>query len=103
MSQIKLSVPTETQSLCLQGVLIGNHLPTEDLQDIVLYSRFHCLFTTSEQQRLAQLVIWREVGHEILLSHGLCISLCIGLVDHSPECALLYCTQGWTNTRAVRN
>ncbi|CAB3986723.1 inturned isoform X1 [Paramuricea clavata] len=47
--------------LFYKGVLIGNHLPTEDLQDIVLYSRFHCLFTTSEQQRLAQLVIWREV------------------------------------------
>ena len=49
--------------LCSQGVLIGNHLPTQDLQDIVLYCRFHCLFTTSDQQRLAHLVIWREVGH----------------------------------------
>ncbi|XP_028397888.1 protein inturned-like isoform X2 [Dendronephthya gigantea] len=47
--------------LFYKGVLIGNHLPIEDLQDLVHYCRFHCLFTTSKQQRLAQLVIWREI------------------------------------------
>ena len=49
-------------TVVLQGYLVANHLPTEDLEDVVLYCKYHCLLSMSEQQRVGQLVIWREVG-----------------------------------------
>ena len=63
--------------------MIGNHLPTEDFKDVVLYCRFHCLFTTSEQQRLAQLVIWREVGHEHSIYIGALLYRNLEEISHS--------------------
>ena len=45
----------------LQGYLVANHLPREGLEDVVLYCKYHCLLAMSEEQRVGQLVIWREV------------------------------------------
>ena len=45
----------------LQGYLVANHLPREDLEDVVLYCKYHCLLAMSAKQRVGQLVIWREV------------------------------------------
>uniref|UniRef100_A0A8B9QWY5 Protein inturned n=1 Tax=Anas platyrhynchos TaxID=8839 RepID=A0A8B9QWY5_ANAPL len=51
--------------LCLiKGYLIGNHLPKEDLIDIGLYSRHYCLLPLAAEQKIGQLVIWREVFPE---------------------------------------
>ncbi|XP_053886686.1 protein inturned isoform X3 [Malaclemys terrapin pileata] len=47
--------------LFYKGYLIGNHLPKEDLIDIALYSRHYCLLSLAAEQRIGQLVIWREV------------------------------------------
>ncbi|XP_074806940.1 protein inturned isoform X4 [Natator depressus] len=47
--------------LFYKGYLIGNHLPKEDLIDIALYSRQYCLLPLAAEQRIGQLVIWREV------------------------------------------
>ncbi|NXA30960.1 INTU protein, partial [Eudromia elegans] len=47
--------------LFYKGYLIGNHLPKEDLIDIGLYSRHYCLLPLAAEQRIGQLVIWREV------------------------------------------
>ena len=48
--------------LVLQGYLVVNHLTREDLEDAVLYCKYHCLLAMSAEQRVGQLVIWREVG-----------------------------------------
>ncbi|XP_054846471.1 protein inturned isoform X2 [Eublepharis macularius] len=47
--------------LFYKGYLISNHLPKEDLTDIALYSRHYCLLPLAAEQRIGQLVIWREV------------------------------------------
>ncbi|XP_033016057.1 protein inturned isoform X5 [Lacerta agilis] len=47
--------------LFYKGYLISNHLPKEDLIDIALYSRHYCLLPLAAEQRIGQLVIWREV------------------------------------------
>lgn len=48
--------------LCsIKGYLIGNHLPKEDLIDIGLYSQHYCLLPLAAEQKIGQLVIWREV------------------------------------------
>ena len=49
-------------TVVLQGYLVANHLPKEDLEDVVLYCKYHCLLAMSAEQRVGQLVIWREVG-----------------------------------------
>ena len=41
---------------------MGNHLSREDLEDAVLYCKYHCLLAMSGEQRVGQLVVWREVG-----------------------------------------
>lgn len=51
----------------LQGYLVANHLPREDLEDVVLYCKYHCLLAMSAEQRVGQLVIWREVGFLIFI------------------------------------
>uniref|UniRef100_A0A670YWB7 Protein inturned n=1 Tax=Pseudonaja textilis TaxID=8673 RepID=A0A670YWB7_PSETE len=38
-----------------------NHLPKEDLIDIASYSRHYCFLSLAAEQRIGQLVIWREV------------------------------------------
>ncbi|XP_019389571.1 PREDICTED: protein inturned [Crocodylus porosus] len=47
--------------LFYKGYLIANHLPKEDLIDIALYGRHYCLLPLAAEQRIGQLVIWREV------------------------------------------
>ncbi|XP_060634939.2 protein inturned isoform X1 [Anolis sagrei] len=47
--------------LFYKGYLICNHLPKEDLIDIVLYSRHYGLLPLASEQRIGQLVVWREV------------------------------------------
>ncbi|XP_009872934.1 PREDICTED: protein inturned [Apaloderma vittatum] len=47
--------------LFYKGYLIGNHLPKEDLIDIGLYCRHYCLLPLAAEQKMGQLVIWREV------------------------------------------
>ncbi|XP_063165856.1 protein inturned isoform X2 [Candoia aspera] len=47
--------------LFYKGYLISSHLPKEDLIDIALYSRHYCLLPLAAEQRIGQLVIWREV------------------------------------------
>ncbi|KAK2563352.1 Protein inturned, partial [Acropora cervicornis] len=48
-------------SIFYKGYLVSNHLPREDLEDIVLYCKYHCLLAMSAEQRVGQLVVWREV------------------------------------------
>ncbi|KAG8134631.1 hypothetical protein E2320_007728 [Naja naja] len=47
--------------LFYKGYLISSHLPKEDLIDIASYSRHYCLLPLAAEQRIGQLVIWREV------------------------------------------
>ncbi|XP_006212282.1 protein inturned isoform X2 [Vicugna pacos] len=48
-------------SLFYKGYLICSHLPKDDLIDIAVYCRHHCLLPLAAKQRIGQLVIWREV------------------------------------------
>ncbi|XP_032661909.1 protein inturned isoform X4 [Chelonoidis abingdonii] len=64
--EIKMEIDTalsdlEAADFAELGYLIGNHLPKEDLIDIALYSRHYCLLPLAAEQRIGQLVIWREV------------------------------------------
>ena len=51
----------------LQGYLVANHLTREDLEDAVLYCKYHCLLAMSAEQRVGQLVVWREVLQDCFL------------------------------------
>ena len=46
---------------------MANHLTREDLEDAVLYCKYHCLLAMSAEQRVGQLVVWREVCQDCLL------------------------------------
>lgn len=48
-------------SIFYKGYLVANHLTREDLEDVVLYCKYHCLLAMSAEERVGQLVIWREV------------------------------------------
>ncbi|XP_061108325.1 protein inturned isoform X2 [Conger conger] len=52
-----------TLGSCLfyKGYLIANHLAKEDLLDVSLYCQHYCLLPLACEQRIGQLVIWREV------------------------------------------
>ncbi|KAM6909244.1 protein inturned [Xenentodon cancila] len=47
--------------LFYKSYLIANHLPKEDLLDVSLYCQHYCLLPLASEQRVGQLVIWREV------------------------------------------
>ncbi|TSN12213.1 Protein inturned [Bagarius yarrelli] len=47
--------------LFYKGYLIANHLPKEDLMDVCLYCQHYCLLSLGAEQRVGQLVVWREV------------------------------------------
>ncbi|XP_026111438.1 protein inturned-like isoform X1 [Carassius auratus] len=47
--------------LFYKGYLIANHLPKEDLLDVCLYCQHYCLLPLASEQRVGQLVVWREV------------------------------------------
>uniref|UniRef100_UPI00398F346E protein inturned isoform X2 n=1 Tax=Pristiophorus japonicus TaxID=55135 RepID=UPI00398F346E len=57
--------------LFFKGYLIGNHLPKDDLLDIALYCQHYCLLPLAAEQRIGQLVIWREMFpyRHLLSSH----------------------------------
>ncbi|XP_078658939.1 protein inturned-like isoform X3 [Branchiostoma floridae x Branchiostoma belcheri] len=44
-----------------KGLLAANHLPREDLLDVFLYCRYYCLLALASEERVGQLVLWREV------------------------------------------
>ncbi|XP_048458446.1 protein inturned isoform X3 [Rhincodon typus] len=46
--------------LFFKGYLIGSHLPKDDLLDIALYCQHYCLLPLAAEQRIGQLIIWRE-------------------------------------------
>ncbi|XP_032400423.1 protein inturned isoform X5 [Etheostoma spectabile] len=47
--------------LFYKSYLIANHLPKDDLLDVCLYCQHYCLLPLTSEQRVGQLVIWREV------------------------------------------
>ncbi|XP_034712225.1 protein inturned isoform X3 [Etheostoma cragini] len=47
--------------LFYKSYLIANHLPKDDLLDVCLYCQHYCLLPLASEQRVGQLVIWREV------------------------------------------
>ncbi|NP_001089157.1 protein inturned [Xenopus laevis] len=51
-----------------KGYLLSNHLPKEDLVDVVLYCRQYCLLALASE-RIGQLIIWREVYPRYHLKH----------------------------------
>ena len=58
---------------------MANHLTREDLEDAVLYCKYHCLLAMSAEQRVGQLVVWREVHvcQDCLLNvHVLTVKAC---------------------------
>ncbi|XP_078578543.1 protein inturned-like isoform X2 [Branchiostoma floridae x Branchiostoma japonicum] len=44
-----------------KGLLAASHLPREDLLDVFLYCRYYCLLALASEERVGQLVLWREV------------------------------------------
>ncbi|OWK52155.1 Protein inturned [Lonchura striata] len=60
-----LTLPQE-----VKGYLIGNHLPKEDLVDVGFYCQHYCLLALAAEQRIGQLVIWREVFPQHHLQPG---------------------------------
>ncbi|MEQ2202280.1 hypothetical protein XENOCAPTIV_007451 [Xenoophorus captivus] len=56
--------------LFYKSYLIANHLPKEDLLDVCLYCQHFCLLPLASEQRLGQLVIWREVFPQQRASGG---------------------------------
>ncbi|XP_062305066.1 protein inturned isoform X1 [Osmerus eperlanus] len=92
-----------TLGSCLfyKGYLIANHLPKEDLLDVCLYCQHYCLLPLAAEQRVGQLVVWREVfpRHRAqdrdqyhrpgyLQAHGRYFLLIVGL-RHCMQCVLL--------------
>ncbi|XP_060102794.1 protein inturned isoform X2 [Heteronotia binoei] len=73
--------------LFYKGYLISNHLPKEDLTDIALYSRHYCLLPLAAEQRIGQLVIWREVFPQHHLQS--CKSSCDGYREPEARYFLL--------------
>uniref|UniRef100_A0A7N8XDL2 Protein inturned n=1 Tax=Mastacembelus armatus TaxID=205130 RepID=A0A7N8XDL2_9TELE len=64
--EIKIEVDTvlsdfESSDFGEMSYLIANHLPKEDLLDVCLYCQHYCLLPLASEQRVGQLVIWREV------------------------------------------
>ncbi|KAL7875707.1 hypothetical protein AOLI_G00106700 [Acnodon oligacanthus] len=92
-----------TLGSCLfyKGYLIANHLPKEDLLDVCLYCQHYCLLALATEQRVGQLVVWREVfpqrrtqSSPLTLHLGYCepharyFLLIVGL-RHFMQCVLL--------------
>lgn len=45
-----------------QSSLLCNHLPKEDLNDLYLYLKYHCLLSLCCRDNIQQLVVWQEVN-----------------------------------------
>ncbi|KAK5858642.1 hypothetical protein PBY51_002767 [Eleginops maclovinus] len=86
--------------LFYKSYLIANHLPKEDLLDVCLYCQHYCLLPLASEQRVGQLVIWREVFPQQRVNHSSSTSpgysqpqgrhflLIVGL-RHFMQCVLL--------------
>uniref|UniRef100_A0A8C2BR39 Protein inturned n=1 Tax=Cyprinus carpio TaxID=7962 RepID=A0A8C2BR39_CYPCA len=86
--------------LFYKGYLIANHLPKEDLLDVCLYCQHYCLLPLASEQRVGQLVVWREVFPQRTTQnntashpgycepHGRHFLLIVGL-RHFMQCVLL--------------
>ncbi|XP_070785808.1 protein inturned [Enoplosus armatus] len=86
--------------LFYKSYLIANHLPKEDLLDVCLYCQHYCLLPLASEQRVGQLVIWREVFPQQRANgssstapgysqpHGRHFLLIVGL-RHFMQCVLL--------------
>ncbi|XP_029932840.1 protein inturned isoform X2 [Myripristis murdjan] len=83
--------------LFYKAYLIANHLPKEDLLDVCLYCQHYCLLPLASEQRVGQLVIWREVFPQHRAQqrapgysqpHGRHFLLIVGL-RHFMQCVLL--------------
>ncbi|XP_074518534.1 protein inturned isoform X3 [Halichoeres trimaculatus] len=81
--------------LFYKSYLIANHLPKEDLLDVSLYCQHYCLLPLASEQRVGQLVIWREVFPQQRASapgyspsEGRHFLLIVGL-RHFMQCVLL--------------
>ncbi|XP_054916227.1 protein inturned isoform X2 [Poeciliopsis prolifica] len=84
--------------LFYKSYLIANHLPKEDLLDVCLYCQHFCLLPLASEQRVGQLVIWREVFLQQRASGGMApgfsqpqgrhFLLIVGL-RHFMQCVLL--------------
>uniref|UniRef100_M0R7I8 Protein inturned n=1 Tax=Rattus norvegicus TaxID=10116 RepID=M0R7I8_RAT len=48
-------------SLFYKGYMVCSHLPKDDVVEIAAYCRQYCLLPLAAQQRIGQLIIWREV------------------------------------------
>ncbi|XP_062593819.1 protein inturned-like [Saccostrea cucullata] len=48
--------------LFYKSLLLCNHLPKEDLTDVYLYLKYHCLLSLCCRDNLQQLVVWQEVN-----------------------------------------
>ncbi|XP_059699737.1 protein inturned isoform X2 [Haemorhous mexicanus] len=64
--QVKMEIDTALSDLEAAdfgelGYLIGSHLPKEDLVDVGFYCQHYCLLALAAEERIGQLVIWREV------------------------------------------
>ncbi|XP_063042493.1 protein inturned isoform X2 [Engraulis encrasicolus] len=61
-----------TLGSCLfyKGYLIANHLPREDLRDVCLYCQHYGLLPLASEQRVGQLVVWREVFPQRRTQHS---------------------------------
>lgn len=57
-----------------QSYLIANHLPKEDLLDVCLYCQHYCLLSLAAEERVGQLVIWREVFPQLRVGEGGCVA-----------------------------
>ncbi|KAF0029151.1 hypothetical protein F2P81_018256 [Scophthalmus maximus] len=73
--EIKMEVDTvlsdfESSDFGEMSYLIANHLPKEDLLDVCLYCQHYCLLPLASEQRVGQLVIWREVFPQQRASGG---------------------------------
>ncbi|XP_071951438.1 protein inturned-like isoform X2 [Antedon mediterranea] len=77
--------------------LLANHLPKNDLLDIDIYCRYFCLLSLATEQRMGQLVVWREVFPSVsdepestgyTRPHGRYFLLIVG-IKHSVLCVLL--------------
>uniref|UniRef100_H3CC60 Protein inturned n=1 Tax=Tetraodon nigroviridis TaxID=99883 RepID=H3CC60_TETNG len=86
--------------LFYRSYLIANHLPKEDLLDVCLYCQHYCLLSLTADQRVGQLVVWREVFPQLRVSQDGCAApgfykplgrhflLVVGL-RHFIQCVLL--------------
>jgi len=87
--------------LFYKGHLVCNHLPNDDLIDAMVFCKHHYLLAMAEEQRVNQLVVWKEVypvrrQHDDKISDSECFEeptgrwfLLVVAQKHSLLCTLL--------------